>query len=191
ARWQVGEQAGQLTAVARVQGGLHAVHEGLVGQPTLDEFVPELADRVIPLRVGGAERFGRSGRVRRRPSHEWSIGTIGPQGQRLRRTVDQYKRTRGSSTPYRMSTTRFAMTTKVAARIVTPRMTGKSCRLIAWMTVQPSPVTPKRVSTMMTPPSAVPMSRPARVTTGVSAARSACRPMTRFSFMPLDRAVLM
>src|SRR5262249_22956451 len=48
----------------------------LVGQPALGELVPQLADRVIALRVGGAEVFGRCGRVRRRPSHEWSIGVI-------------------------------------------------------------------------------------------------------------------
>ena len=54
-RRQVGEQADQLTAAPRVQGALHAVHEGLVGQPTLGELVPELADRVIALRVGSTE----------------------------------------------------------------------------------------------------------------------------------------
>jgi hypothetical protein len=33
---------------------------------------------VVTLRVGGAEKLGRCGRVRRRPSHEWSIGIISP-----------------------------------------------------------------------------------------------------------------
>src|SRR6185437_12571598 len=80
-RWQVGEQADQLAAAPRVQGALHAVHEGLVGQPALGELVPELADRMISLRVGSTERFGRKGRVRRRPSHEWSIA---PSGLRAR-----------------------------------------------------------------------------------------------------------
>ena len=82
ARRQVGEQARQLAAVPRVEGALHAVHEGLVRQAALSELVPELADRVIALRVGGAEEFGRCGRVRRRPSHEWSIGIIRSQGKR-------------------------------------------------------------------------------------------------------------
>jgi hypothetical protein len=78
---QVGEQARELAAVPRAESGLHAEHERLVREPTLGELVPELVDRVIALRVGGTQRSGRCGRVSRRPSHEWSIGTIRAQGK--------------------------------------------------------------------------------------------------------------
>lgn len=88
-----------------------------------------------------------------------------------------------------MSTTRFATTTNVAARIAMPMMIGRSCTVIAWTMFHPSPGMPKIVSVMITPPSAVPMSRPASVTTGVSAERSPCTAMRRRSDMPLDLAV--
>src|ERR1700683_370812 len=78
---EVGEQAGQLAAVPGAQGVLHADHEGLVRQAPVDEFLPELTDRMVALRVRGAEILGRCGRVRRRPSHEWSIGIIGVPGK--------------------------------------------------------------------------------------------------------------
>src|SRR5271166_3257228 len=66
-----------------------------------------------------------------------------------------------------MSTSTFTRTTKAAARTTMPTMMGRSCWLIAWTAVQPRPGKPKNVSMMMTPPSAVPMSSPAWVTTGV------------------------
>jgi hypothetical protein len=49
--WQVTEQPDQLTAVPRAERALHAEHEGVMGQPTLDELLPERADGQIALRV--------------------------------------------------------------------------------------------------------------------------------------------
>ena len=51
----------------------------------------------------------------------------------------QCGRTRGSSRAYMMSTSTFARTTKAAARTTMPTITGRSCWLIAWTAVQPSP----------------------------------------------------
>jgi hypothetical protein len=80
-RRQVGEQARQLTAVPRIQGGLHAVFECLVGKATVNELAPELVNRVITIRIRDTEELGRCRRVRRRTSHEWSIGIICSQGK--------------------------------------------------------------------------------------------------------------
>src|SRR5579859_3346481 len=73
---QVAEEPDQLTAVPRAERALHAKHERVVGQPALDELLAERADRQIALLVGGAQILGRCRRVRRRPSHEWSIDII-------------------------------------------------------------------------------------------------------------------
>jgi hypothetical protein len=67
--------------VPRAESGLHAEHERLVREPTIDELLPELVDRMIALRIGGTQRSGRCGRVSRGPSHEWSIGIIRAQGK--------------------------------------------------------------------------------------------------------------
>jgi len=48
---------------------------------TLDELTPELIYRVVAIRVGDTEELRCCGRVRRRPSHEWSIGIIRSKGK--------------------------------------------------------------------------------------------------------------
>ena len=61
-----------------------------------------------------------------------------------------------------------------------------SCNAVVW-----PPGIPNTYSVMTAPPSSTPTSMPYWVTTGVSAARSACRKITRRSGMPLARAVRM
>ena len=63
--------------------------------------------------------------------------------------------------------------------------------MIASSAQRPMPSMSKMYSVNTVPPSSVPKSRPKIVTTGMIAARSACRKTTTFSFWPLATAVRM
>ena len=72
-----------------------------------------------------------------------------------------------------------------------PWIIGRSAFTIESYASLPTPGMLKTVSTRIVPPSRIPMSSPAAVTTGVIALRSPWRKITRRSRSPFARAVRM
>ena len=112
--------------------------------PSVRPAVQAERDPVHRLDQAVVGREVTSGRVPR-------AGRLRPSSRRRRRPSRCL--TLGSTTAYRMSTTRLAITMKNAASSVTPRISGRSWLSIAWMVNRPRPCSENVYSVMIAPPS--------------------------------------
>src|SRR5690606_1835702 len=119
----------------------------------------------------------------------WRFAAQG-NGDGVHRAASASSRTRGSSSLYRMSTTRLSVTNRQTITTRYDTMTGRSRALMLSRISLPAPGHEKMLSVTTAKAMVEPSSSPSTVTSGISVLRSTCTPTTRSGDRPLARANL-